>query len=128
VIGLEKKHKTMSFGMVIFPDSRAWVNVPALLECNFDIVRFEKGVSYCEAPVGTIHRITFQGEIHAVDRPAKTCPPVRKVGVSMYEWFMPRDDCIYTFMGRGKHPSGNRFMHKLNTRGTEANPPPEASK
>jgi hypothetical protein len=122
--GLAEKHKSLSFGMVIFPDSRPWVSIPAKVECNGRVIPRD-GTSECQGAVSTIHKIHFDGEMFEDDRANEKCPPFKKVRPNIFEFFMPKDLCVYYFISRQKDANGKHKRHKLMTYGYERIPPPK---
>ena len=121
---LAEKHKSMSFGMVIFPDANTHVSLPAIIECDGRTER-STGVSECQGAVDTIHKINFDGEVFQDDRPNATCPPMKQVKSNSFEFFMPKDLCVYLFKSPQKDANGKYKTHKLITFGYEQIPPPK---
>lgn len=121
---LSAKKKVMEFGMAIFPDTRVEIDLPARLECNRRVTNYV-GKTACHAPNGTIHRIVFQQEVFQDDRPNAECPPMKKIGDRSFEFFMPRNECIYQFNALEKHTNGEDRKFLLHTYGFEKVPPPE---
>lgn len=121
---LTKKRKNMSFGMVVFPDSRAWINLSATVECNGRLHLYD-GTSVCQAPVQSVQRIALKAGVIQDERPNKDCPPMREVSKGVFEYYMPKDQCIYLFKIKEKHESGKYRTHKLITYGSEKVPPAE---
>ena len=114
--GLAEKHKSLSFGMLVFPDIRPWISLSAKLECNGKLVP-AKGTSECQGAISTIHKIHFNGEVFQDDRPNEKCPPLKKIKPNVFEFFMPKNLCVYLFKSRQKHSSGKFMTHKLLTYG-----------
>lgn len=124
---LAKKRKEMAFGMVAFPDSRPWFDVPATVECNGEVNQYLNGTSMCQAPVGAISRIDFGPDAYVFEdeRPSDICPPFKNKGNGVFEFKMPKDECVYNFKKAEDHSSGNLRSHKFITFGFEQSPPNE---
>lgn len=118
------KHKSMSFGTILFPDTRANLNLPATLECNGQL-KARIGTSECQAPKDSIQRITFESEVFQDERPNEQCPPMKRVSEKVFEFFMPKDLCVYVFKSLEKDKSGKFRTHHAVTYGYEQIPPPE---
>lgn len=121
---LAERHRSMNFGMIIFPDYRPHFRLAATLECNRR-AEPKSGVSGCQAPMGTIHRIQFAEVVDHDDRPNEKCPPVREVRPGVFEFNMPKSTCTYDFVSDEKDSFGNYLTHRLYTYGYEENPPPK---
>ena len=121
---LAQKHKEMGFGMVIWPDSRPEFTLNSTIECN-GIRKIRKGTGECQGPVGSIHKIYFSEKVYTDDRANEKCPPMRRVSDNVYEFFMPKDVCVYPFLSARKHDNGKRISYKILTYGYEKIPPPK---
>lgn len=121
---LAERHKSMNFGMVIFPDYRPHFRLSATLECNRE-AKPTKGVSGCQAPTGTVHRIQFAERVDFDERQNEACPPVREVRPGAYEFNMAESTCTYDFVSDKKDAFGNYLTHRLFTYGYSKNPPPK---
>jgi hypothetical protein len=121
---LAMKNKVMGFGMIVFPDKRPWFELPATLECNGQIVKYD-GTSVCQAPVGAITRINLGPDVFHDDAENSNCPPFKDKGSGVYEFQMPKDECIYNFKKAERDEEGRLKSHKLITFGYELSPPPE---
>ena len=122
---LAKNRKVMGFGMVVFPDIRPWFNLSSTVECNGEVHVYTDGTSICQAPEGAITRISFSGKTYMDDSPNSQCPPFKEISDGVFEFKMPKDECIYNFKRPEKHESGRYRSHKLVTFGYEDSPPPE---
>lgn len=122
---LDKSQKAMAFGMIAFPDLRPWFNVPGTVECNGKVEVYFDGTSLCQAPAGAITRISFSGEIYMDETPNADCPPFKEIRTGVFEFLMPKNECIYNFKKPQEHESGRLRSHKLITFGYEKTPPQE---
>lgn len=124
---LAKSNKVMGFAMVVFPDSRPWYDLPLSMECNGSIQSFVGGTSICQAPVGAITRVDFgpTGKFFQDETPDLKCPPLKSKGNNVYEFKMPKDECVFSFKAGEEHSSGNLRSHKIITFGFEKSPPQE---
>lgn len=122
---LTKRRKSMSFGSVVFPDPRSWFDIEATNECDgkaFDSV----GTSVCQAPVKSIQRISFMDEVTQDSRPQANCPPLKEIHQRLFEYSMPKDQCVYSFKNEEREESSWDFRsHRLITYGYEKSPPEE---
>jgi len=121
---LAEKHKSMAFGMVIFPDIRPHVVLRATLECD-GRTEIMTGTSECQGAISTIQKIHFDGEVFQDDRPNEKCPPMKKVKPNVFEFFMPKNLCVYVFKSKQKAINGKFKTHNLITYGYERLPPPD---
>lgn len=122
---LTMKHKTLEFGMLLFPDSRPWINLPASVECNGQVELYESGKSICQAPANTVQKIRFSSDVVQDETPNELCPPMKEVRPGEFEFFMPENECVYIFGKPERHESGEFRKHILTTFGYEKIPPPE---
>lgn len=120
---LAQKHKSMAFGMVIFPDSRQHYNLEAVLECN-GRTQIRVGTSECQGAIMSLHKVIFGGEVVQDDRPNEQCPPMKQVQENVFEFFMPKNECVYLFKSFEK-VDGKYRTHKIITYGYEKIPPPQ---
>ena len=128
IVALTQRHKEMGFGMMIFPDPRPHIAIKSKVECNGSFIPSVGGTNGCQAPVDTIHKVHFdrtEGEVYQDVRENAKCPPMRKVGSNTFEFFMPKDLCVYLFVSRRKASNGKFKMHKFLTYGYEKIPPPK---
>jgi len=122
---LAKRHKSMAFGMIAFPDIRPWYNISSTVECNGKLGIYTQGTSLCQAPFKSIQRISFSGEVYMDDKANSFCPPFKEIEQGVFEFFMPKNECIYNFVKAEEHSSGRLRSHKFITFGYEKTPPPE---
>jgi len=122
---LTMRRKSMSFGMIVFPDSRPWLNLGATLECNGRLVVSQGGMSACQGPYQSIQRIALKSGVVQDDRPNEKCPPMQQVSEGVFEYYMPKGQCVYVFKVPDLHESGRFRQHNLITFGYEAIPPAE---
>lgn len=123
---LDKSKKSMGFAMVAFPDIRPWYDVSATVECNGALDALMKGTSLCQAPVGAVTRISFADEIFMDETPDEKCPPFKKIAPNVFEFKMPKDECVFNFIKKEYHKESGRLRsHKFITFGYEQSPPPE---
>ena len=125
ITALAQKHKAMAFGMIIVPDVKPHISLKATLECNRKTQLKKVGTTACQAAIKSIHRIHFDGEVFQDARENIKCPPFKKVKPNVFEFFMPRDLCVYLFKSRQKAINGKFKTHKLITYGYEKVPPPK---
>lgn len=122
---LSKKNKSMAFGWALWPDIRPWISISSTVECNGDRHVYFDGVSACQAPVDTIQRISLRKDVVVDERDNPRCPPLTKVSDGLYEYFMPKGECVYLFKIPKKHESGRYYQHNHYTFGFEKTPPAE---
>lgn len=121
---LTRKRKNMSFGMVVFPDSRSWMKLGGTLECN-GVLHVMGGTSLCQSPWKAIQRIAFKpGVIQDLGTDdVKQCVPMKEITPGVFEYYMPKSRCVYQFISPDKDESGRYIEHKLITFGYEKTPP-----
>jgi len=123
---LAKDRKSIAFGMIAFPDLRPWFDVPSTVECNGEVNLYFDGTSMCQAPVNAITRISFNSEIYMDMTDNVNCPPFKEIAKGIFEFKMPKDECVYNFKKAEEHKeSGKLRSHKLITFGFEKTPPQE---
>jgi hypothetical protein len=118
------KRKVMSFGMVVFPDIRPYINLGATVECNGKLL-VTGGQSLCQGHHKSIQRIAFRpGVIQDIHDDSK-CPPMKEVSPGVFEYLIPKEKCVYQFISQEKTDLGRYREHILTTFGYEQTPPAE---